>query len=100
MIFVGELQVLPVKHHASVCTGGSVSLELAITNAFGQPTVQWKHEGNFLDFSEHYSLNEGKTVLEIDNALPPHSGNYEATVTDGISSKQAIFNVDVHGKNI
>ena len=93
----GELQVLPVKNHASLCIGDSVSLEVEITGAQGQPNVQWSHGQSLLDDSEHYSSNSIGTVLDISNALPLHAGTYYATVTDGVSSEHAIFNVEVHG---
>lgn len=93
----GELQVLPVKNHASLCIGDSVSLEVEITGAQGQPNVQWSHGQSLLDDSEHYSSNSVGTVLDISNALPLHAGTYYATVTDGVSSEHAIFNVEVHG---
>ena len=80
--------------------GESASLELQITGAQGQPTVQWTHGKSFLDDSGHFSLNENRTVLDINNALPPHAGTYYATVTDEVSSEHVIFNVDVHGKII
>ena len=87
-----------MKNHASLCIGDSVSLEVEITGAQGQPTVQWTHGGSFLDDSEHFSLNENRTMLDINNALPPHAGTYYAMVTDRNSSEHAIFNVEVHGK--
>lgn len=93
----GELQVLPVKNHASLCIGDSVSLEVEITGAQGQPNVQWSHGQSLLDDSEHYSSNSIGTVLDISNALPLHAGTYYAMVTDGVSSEHAIFNVEVHG---
>ena len=93
----GELQVLPVKNHASLCIGDSVSLEVEITGAQGQPNVQWSHGQSLLDDSEHYSSNSIGTVLDISNALPLHAGTYDAMVTDGVSSEHAIFNVEVHG---
>ena len=93
----GELQVLPVKNHASLCIGDSVSLEVEITGAQGQPNVQWSHGQSLLDDSEHYSSNSNGTVLDISNVLPLHAGSYYATVTDGVSSEHAIFNVVVHG---
>ena len=93
----GELQVLPVKNHASLCIGDSVSLEVEITGAQGQPNVQWSHGQSLLDDSEHYSSNSVGTVLDISNALPLHAGTYYAMVTDGVSSEHAIFNVEVHG---
>lgn len=93
----GELQVLPVKNHASLCIGDSVSLEVEITGAQGQPNVQWSHGQSLLDDSEHYSSNSNGTVLDISNALPLHAGTYYATVKDRVSSEHAIFNVEVHG---
>lgn len=87
-----------MKNHASVCMGDSVSLELEISGAQGQTAVQWTHEGSFLDDSEHFSLNENRTALDINNALPHHAGSYYAVVSDGVSSEHAIFNVEVHGK--
>ena len=81
-----------------MCIGDSASLGVEISGAQGQPTVQWSHGKSFLDDSEHFSLNENRTVLNINNAMPPHAGTYYAVVTDGVSSKHAIFNVEVHGK--
>ena len=88
---------MPVKTHASLCIGDSVSLEVEITGAQGRPKVQWSRTQSLLEDSEHYSSNSNGTVLDISNVLPLHAGSYYALVRDAVSSKLATFYVVVHG---
>lgn len=81
-----------------MCLGDSVSLQIEIVASYGNLTIQWRHEADLLDDSEHFALNEDKTVLTIYNALPPHGGFYQAIVSDLRNTEYVIFNVEVHGK--
>ena len=81
-----------------MCSGDSVSLQIEIVASYGNLTIQWRHGEDLLDDSEHFALNEDKTVLTIYNALPPHGGFYQAIVSDLRNTEYVIFNVEVHGK--
>ena len=94
----GQLIALPVKNHASLCTGDSASLQLEIRGSKGNTRIVWSHGKSLLDDSEHYSLGENGAVLNLKNVLPPHAGKYYAVVTDGVNTEKATFSVEVHGK--
>jgi len=75
------LEIYAVNPHESTCTGGTVSFEVQVKNAEAEYVIEWADQfGQFLDDSEHFSLDENKTVLTITNALPPHAGIYFASV--------------------
>ncbi|KAL9984248.1 hypothetical protein ACROYT_G006521 [Oculina patagonica] len=76
-------QVWAVNPYESVCAGETVSFEVETTGADDDFFLLWfDPNGQFLDDSEQYSLNVNKTVLTINNALPPHAGMYTVEIRD------------------
>lgn len=94
------MEIWAINPHESICAGETVSFAADVTGAQAEFVIEWADkDGQFLDGSEHYSLNENKTVLTINNALPPHAGLYFAAVkyvTDDIFTYET-FQLDVHG---
>ena len=75
------MEIWAVNPHESTCAGETVSFEAEVTGAEAEFVIEWSDKDNqFLDDSEHFSLNENKTVLTINNALPPHAGLYYVAV--------------------
>ena len=60
---------------------------MEITGTGNDFTLEWfDPSGQFLDDSEHYSLNVNSTVLTIYDALPPHAGVYTVEIRDSTDS--------------
>lgn len=76
------MEIWAVNPYESTCTGGTVSFEAEVTGAEAEFVIEWwSHSaGQYLDDSEHFSLDENKTVLTITNALPHHAGLYYANI--------------------
>ena len=95
------MEVWAINPHESVCPGDTVSFEVEITDPLDDFILQWDEPSHqSLDDSEHYSLNENKTVLTIHDALPPHAGYYHVVAydADGFSVEDSDqFYLDVPG---
>ena len=75
------MEIWTVNPHESTCAGETVSFKAEVTGAEAEFVIEWSDKySQFLDDSEHFSLNENKTVLTISNALPPHAGLYYVAV--------------------
>ena len=84
----------------AICAGETVSFEAEVTGVEEGFAIVWGDKYmRFVDVdSEHYSLSENKTVLTINNALPPHAGIYFAHLNlTGILVTYTVFYLDVHG---
>ena len=95
------MEIWAVNPHESICAGGTVSFEVVVTGAEAEFVTEWANaDGQFVDDSEHFSLNENKTVLTISNALPPHAGFYFAAVkyvTENDFNTFETFQLEVQG---
>lgn len=96
------MEIWAVNPYESTCTGGTVSFEAEVTGAEAEFVIEWwSHSaGQYLDDSEHFSLDENKTVLTITNALPHHAGLYYANiryVTEYSFRDFDIFHLEVEG---
>ena len=84
----------------AICAGETVSFEVEVTGVKEGFGIAWTDKYmQFVDVdSELYSLNENKTVLTINNALPPHAGLYFAHLNlAGFLVTYTVFYLDVHG---
>jgi len=88
-----------INPNETACVGETVSFEAEVTGVEAEFVIAWADASQFLDVdSEHYSLSENKTVLTINNALPPHAGFYFAHLNlTGILATYTVFYLDVHG---
>ena len=99
---------MPVSPDASICVGDSATFEAEIVADVDQNyfTAYWKHKGGSnVEDGFHFSIttNFNETVLDVHDALPSHSGVYEAvayTVYNGynVFTDNASFTLEVHGK--
>lgn len=98
------MEIWAVNPYESTCTGGTVSFEAEVAGAEAEFVIEWHHlgdrDGLYLNDSEHFSLDENKTVLTITNALPHHVGLYYANiryVTEYSFSDFTRFQLEVEG---
>ena len=79
---LGHPFIQGVNRHETVCAGETVSFEVEFKSPVDKDdwVIDWldPHKELLLDDSEHYFLNEDKTVLTLYDALPLHAGEYVA----------------------